>query len=418
VEQLPALIGRVLAGDLNAYGAIVQRFQGMALGYAYSILGDFQLAEDASQEAFLEAFASLAKLHHPAAFPGWFRKIVYKHCDRLTRGRRFAVISLDESNEIASLTPCPDKLTEIHEMKEKVFLALQTLPEHDRMVTALFCIDGYSQKEIGEFLELPVTTVKKRLHDARKRLKERMIEMVGETLKDSAPGPRFSRRVIEELLRRPRPLEIEAHPVNRIWEQVKAVLSEYEIIVGEEIIDDNLIDYGKQETEIGVKVYHVSDRKILRAEMTHATFQAMRGKEPPVRLLAAGRVFRQEQEDERHARVFHQVDGLCIERNAGLPLLKETCARILHAVFGKIDIRWRDNEFPIVDSGMEFDVELDGQWHEAGGCGLLRPAMLIREGFDPAAVGGFAFGLGLERLAMLRFGIEDIRRLWRPPYVP
>src|SRR6267142_3883568 len=97
MTSLESLIRRVREGDDDAYEIIVRRFQDMAVGYGYSMLRDFQLAEDAAQEAFLEAYRNLENLREPAAFPGWFRRIVFKQCDRLIRGKSHAVVSLDEA---------------------------------------------------------------------------------------------------------------------------------------------------------------------------------------------------------------------------------------------------------------------------------------------------------------------------------
>ncbi|MDQ3919834.1 MAG: hypothetical protein M3348_15305 [Acidobacteriota bacterium] len=88
MDSLESLIMRARGGDADAYAAVVWRFQDMAVGYGYALLRDFQLAEGAAQEAFLEAYRSLSALREPAAFPGWFRRIVFKHCDGLTRGLR------------------------------------------------------------------------------------------------------------------------------------------------------------------------------------------------------------------------------------------------------------------------------------------------------------------------------------------
>ena len=84
MEELGSLMSRAQTGDLDAYGRIVQQFQDMAVGYAYSILGDFHLAQDAVQEAFIEAYPILSRAYGPVAFPGWFRRIIFKHCNRLT----------------------------------------------------------------------------------------------------------------------------------------------------------------------------------------------------------------------------------------------------------------------------------------------------------------------------------------------
>ena len=184
MDELSSLVAKTRSGDLLAFERIVQRFQDMAYGYAYSILGDFHQAEDAAQEAFIEAYRQLPSLREPKAFPGWFRRIVFKHCDRIIRRKRVGTISLDALTGMASRAPGPHRMVEQREMQEQVIEAIRALPEHQRTVTTLFYIDGYSQRDIAEFLEVPVTTVKKRLYDSRRRLKERMIQMVDETLKD------------------------------------------------------------------------------------------------------------------------------------------------------------------------------------------------------------------------------------------
>ena len=201
MEELNQLFAQAQAGDLDSYGRIVRRFQNMAVGYAYSILGDFHLAEDASQEAFIETYLHFNKLYGPAVFPAWLRRAVFKHCDRMTRRRRVATIPLEEAPQLSSHEPAPDDATAAREMKDRVNRAIRTLPESERAVTALFYIGGYSQSEIGAFLEIPTKTVKSRLHTARKRLRERMTDMVEEQLRDQRPSrdENFAVRVIDDL---------------------------------------------------------------------------------------------------------------------------------------------------------------------------------------------------------------------------
>lgn len=199
MKDLKLLIIQSQAGDLDAFGTIVQKFQDMALGYAYSILRDFHLAEDAAQEAFIKAYRCLSKLSNLNAFPGWFRKIVFKHCDRLTRGKRIETVPMKAVVEIASHEKSPHEIVEEQEMKDNVLAAIAALPEHERVVTALFYINGYSQNEIANFLEIPVTTVNSRLRYSRKRLKERMMTMVQETLHENRPSRdnQFVERVLK-----------------------------------------------------------------------------------------------------------------------------------------------------------------------------------------------------------------------------
>ena len=120
----------------------------MAYGYAYAILGDFQLAQDAAQEAFIEAYRQLADLKEPKAFPGWLKRIVFKHCDRLTRGKRILTVPLEEAMGEQSQMDGPDKNVERMEMKEEVLAAIQSLPDGQRIATTLFYINGYSQTDL------------------------------------------------------------------------------------------------------------------------------------------------------------------------------------------------------------------------------------------------------------------------------
>lgn len=187
MEELESLVGRARSGDLEAFEVLIRRFQDMAHGYAYAILGDFHLAEDVVQEAFIEVYGQLPKLRSPKAFPSWFKRIVFKHCDRVTRIDRIQTTPLDAASNAIADKNNPAPIGEGNLMQEEVMLSIRALPEKERVVTTLFYINGYSQKEIGEFLEVPVTTVKKRLYNSRQKLKERMMDMVKTTLRNSVP---------------------------------------------------------------------------------------------------------------------------------------------------------------------------------------------------------------------------------------
>lgn len=194
LQEISQLIATVTAAQTaraeksQAFGEIVQRFQDLAFGCAYAVLGDFHLAEDAAQEAFLTAWRHLDQLRQPEAFPGWFKRIVLTQCNRLTRGKKVETVSLVMALDVPALAADPHIAYEQLEEQMCVQAAIQTLAEHERMVTTLFYIGDYSQNEIATFLEVPVTTVKKRLFDARKKLRERMLEMVRDTLHEKRPS--------------------------------------------------------------------------------------------------------------------------------------------------------------------------------------------------------------------------------------
>ena len=211
METMSELIQRAQAGDAEAYSALVGRFQDMAYGYAYAILSDFDLAQDAAQEAFVEAYQSLPALREALAFPAWFKRIVYKHCDRLTRRKRLPTVTLDAAAEVASPLPGPAEEVERRELARRVQGAIRELPVPQRVVTTLFYINGYSHQEISDFLEVPAKTVKSRLHSSRGRLRERMMDMVGDELKANALPAQFTQETVEQAVARARALRKEDH---------------------------------------------------------------------------------------------------------------------------------------------------------------------------------------------------------------
>jgi len=189
MDALEVIVTRARDGEAEAFGILVRRFQDMAVGYGYSILHDFQLAEDAAQEAFFEAYRTLSKLREPAAFAGWFRRIVFKQCDRITRRRVVATVSLDmapdpihEAAVVSGFSRTED------ERKAEVFDAVRQLPEHERSAMTLFYIGGYSMDEVATFLEVPVSTIKGRLHSARERLRTMLLDTVADDLRARRPS--------------------------------------------------------------------------------------------------------------------------------------------------------------------------------------------------------------------------------------
>ncbi|HYY96787.1 MAG TPA: sigma-70 family RNA polymerase sigma factor [Pyrinomonadaceae bacterium] len=200
-DSLESLILRARDGDADAYAAVVWRFQDMAVGYGYALLRDFQLAEDAAQEAFLEAYRSLPALRESAAFPGWFRRIVFKHCDRMTRGQRLATVPLQAVEAHTSdESGCVGEMERL-EMSERLWEAINELPEHERAATVLYYISGYSQREVAAFLGTPATAVKKRLFSARRRLRGLLLDLLEDGLRERRPSRHdaFAAGVVEIL---------------------------------------------------------------------------------------------------------------------------------------------------------------------------------------------------------------------------
>jgi RNA polymerase sigma factor (sigma-70 family) len=195
------VVAQIQRGEPDSFSELVSSFQDMAVGYAYSILGDFHLAEDAAQEAFLDAYRHLRDLREPLAFPGWLRRIVFKHCDRRTRKRSPTLVSIEEAFETRSSTPSPEDMAERNEMTVRLTDALHELPEKQRAVLVLYHMSGHSLAELSEFLNVPVGTVKKRLHDGREKLREILTDEVADDLRSRRPSrdSRFAEGVVEIL---------------------------------------------------------------------------------------------------------------------------------------------------------------------------------------------------------------------------
>jgi len=171
MENLQALVSAAQHGDQAAFGRLIERFHAMALAVAYRMLGDWHLAEDTVQEAWLEVYLWLPRLRQPAAFPAWLRLILAKHADRIIRRQHVRMLSLADVHEIAALEQDPLGVVEGREMQRLVQAALATLSEAQRQVVVLFYLGHYPQAEIAAMLGVPLTAVKKRLYDARQRLR-------------------------------------------------------------------------------------------------------------------------------------------------------------------------------------------------------------------------------------------------------
>jgi RNA polymerase sigma factor (sigma-70 family) len=195
------LVTRSQNGDLRAYGELVERFQGMAFGYACFLLGDVHLAQDATQEAFLEGFRHIAAIRDPRAWPAWLRRVVFKHCDRLRRRRQLTTVPLEEGLAVPDGSPLPDERLERAEMAQRLVAALDMLTEEERAVAILFAIRRYRQREIGVFFELPVQTIKNRLRSARRKLSERILDMAKDAMQPRTPSIHEQYMDIQDLAR-------------------------------------------------------------------------------------------------------------------------------------------------------------------------------------------------------------------------
>lgn len=159
--------------------------------------------------------------------------------------------------------------------------------------------------------------------------------------------------------------------------------------------------------------FYVAEQLLLRTQTTALQGRVMPTTKPPFRIFTHGRCFRYEAVDATHYHTFHQVDAFMVDRNVTLADLKGTLGAMARELFGEdVTVRFRPDYFPFVEPGVEIAVKLPHRWLELGGAGMIHPNVLRHVGIDPEEWTGFAFGLGLDRMPMIRHGISDIRLLW------
>ena len=160
--------------------------------------------------------------------------------------------------------------------------------------------------------------------------------------------------------------------------------------------------------------FYIGDNTLLRSQTSTVQIRIMENQPPPVRVIAIGRVYRPDEPDETHFPMFHQIEGLMVDKGVTMADLKTVLRLFARSYLGQdVKIRFRPSFFPFTEPSVEVDMLWHGgdRWVEMGGAGMVDPNVFRAVGYDPDEVTGFAFGLGIERLCMRRHGIKDIRWL-------
>ena len=155
------------------------------------------------------------------------------------------------------------------------------------------------------------------------------------------------------------------------------------------------------------------ESRVLRSQTSTVQIRTMERRPPPVRIVSIGRVYRPDQIDATHHMMFHQMEGLMVGPDVTMASLKTVLQLFAAAYLGEdMPVRFRPSFFPFTEPSVEFDVRRGAGWLELGGAGMVDPHVLSACGYDPEAVSGFAFGLGIARFCMMRHGIDDIRHFY------
>ena len=211
------------------------------------------------------------------------------------------------------------------------------------------------------------------------------------------------------------------HPVSRTLERITDIFGRlgYELADGPEIEDDwhnfEALNFPQHHPARAMHdTFYFGDGRLLRTHTSGVQVRYMKDHQPPLRMIAAGKVYRSDS-DQTHTPMFHQVEGLLVDEHASFADLKGTLSEFVRAFFERdFAMRFRPSYFPFTEPSAEVDIawqQPDGstRWLEVLGCGMVHPNVLRNVGIDPERYTGFAFGLGVERFAMLRNGVDDLR---------
>ena len=158
--------------------------------------------------------------------------------------------------------------------------------------------------------------------------------------------------------------------------------------------------------------FYLNDGQVLRTHTSPVQIRTMEARKPPIHIICPGRVYRCDY-DRTHTPMFHQVEGLVVDRGVSFAHLKHTVIEFIHSFFEEsVEVRFRPSYFPFTEPSAEVDVKGAQGWSEVMGCGMVHPKVLSMSGIDPEEFSGFAFGFGADRLAMLKFGIRDLRLMF------
>ena len=274
---------------------------------------------------------------------------------------------------------------------------------------ALGALPGDQRKAAGEAINRARDAISEALCVRKIALDDAALDarLAGETIDVTLPGRDGERGGV--------------HPVSRTLERITEIFGRlgYELADGPEIEDDwhnfEALNFPPHHPARAMHdTFYFPDGRLLRTHTSGVQVRYMLDAKPPLRMIAAGKVYRSDS-DQTHTPMFHQVEGLLVDEHASFADLKGTLAEFVRAFFERdFEMRFRPSYFPFTEPSAEVDIawqQADGstRWLEVLGCGMVHPNVLRNVGIDPEKYTGFAFGLGVERFAMLRYGVDDLR---------
>lgn len=323
-----------------------------------------------------------------------------------------------------------DKIQQIKEKFESEINQVRDLPQLEAVRIKFLGRKGSISSTFAMLAEVP-KEIKPQFGQGLNQLKK-FAENKYETLKSQLDKPKAVSAILDLSLPGRKPGIGGKHPLLAVADEIKSIFSSlgFAIEDGPEIETDfynfEALNIPKSHPARDMQdTLYITEDVVLRAHTSPVQIRVMERQEPPIRMIAPGRVYRRDTPDASHSPFFHQVEGLVVGENVSFADLKGIIAAFAHRMFGKdIDVRFRPSFFPFTEPSAEYDfscVFCKGKgcnvckgtgWMEISGSGMVHPNVFKSVGIDPEKYTGYAFGMGIDRIAMLKYGINDIRLLF------
>jgi RNA polymerase sigma factor (sigma-70 family) len=400
-------------GDLDAYGRLVQATQQMALAVAVSVLREQAAAEDAVQQAYLRAFRRLADVREPAAFPGWLRRIVVTVALNMRRARRRTLLCVGDIADVPVLDEEESRWTDLQ--RHRLAAALLTLTPEERRICDRRYHGGWSIGRLAVAARVDEPAMRKRLQRIRDKLRKEIEMTEHREARPASVSGDLPRRIVE-LLARPRLTDLPENPVGSIAALLQSAYPGFREQTLPEIVDVGAAPLAivREALYIGAHELHrIDERRILRYDLTLPLLLTVRYEGEPLRLWAAGKAYRIGQVDAMHLEAFHQADVLWMDERGRVDAWQLT-GRVLQSIDAVLPgrvVKMVPAQYPMCTQAWDLEVDDDGHWIEVMAWGVFTDAIVRHLGGDPARHVAVGVGYGLERLAMLRYGIDDARKI-------
>jgi RNA polymerase sigma factor (sigma-70 family) len=415
MARLAELVTRAQAGDLESFGRLVGATQTMAYAVARGVLRDAGLAEDAAQEAYLRAFRRLRDLEEPAGFVGWLRRIVVTVALNMRRARRVTLLQLEDIPDVPVLDEAETSWSDLQ--RRRLAQALLTLTGDERQLCDRRYHGQWSIARLAAGAGVPEPVMRKRLQRVRDKLRKEIEVAEQRGIHPGELRPDFPAQVVE-LLARPRLTDLPENPVGTVLGVLRTVYADYKPVDLPEILD-----FEEARETIGDdalyldagELHRLDDRRILRYDLTLPLLLSVRYEGQPLRLIAAGKAYRLGQIDATHLDAFHQAEVFCLDERGRLDPWQVTgqVLRSIDVLLPGRSVKISPTQYPMCSHAWELGIEEDGRWCEVLAWGVFTDKIVRHLGGNPDVHSAVGVGCGLERVAMLRYGIDDIRKIER-----